>query len=89
MSSAPEPSGGVNPHLMTVDQAAEYLNVSSRWLSEAVRGRRIRCTRLGRTIRFRLEYLEEFIASHEQPVTTSPSLRSLRSPRTSGARSRL
>lgn len=80
-------------HLLTVEQAADYLNVSPRWLSDAVRQRRIRCARLGRRVRFRIEYLEEFIAASEQPVTAAPGAPSVRAlpalRRPGGARSRL
>lgn len=81
------------PQLMTVEEAAAYLNVSPHWLAEAVRQRRIRCTRLGRLVRFRLAHLEEFIAANEQPLTTAPgpgrALRPVPAPRRGGARSRL
>lgn len=65
-SSNPEPQ----PHaLFTIDEAAAYLNVPSRWVAEAVRQRRIRCTRIGKHVRFRIEHLEDLIVAGEQPVT--------------------
>ena len=81
--------------LMTIDEAAEYLNVAPKWVKEAVRLRQIRCTRLGRHVRFRAEHLEEFIAAHEQPVTSlvtagaSNPLRAVPAPRPGGARAHL
>lgn len=81
--------------LMTIDDAAEYLNVAPKWVKEAVRLRQIRCTRLGRHVRFRAEHLEEFIAAHEQPVTSAMGagaanpLRAVPAPCPGGARARL
>jgi excisionase family DNA binding protein len=56
--------------LLTIDEAATYLNVPARWVADAVRQRRVRCTRIGKHIRFRVEHLEELIAAGEQPVTS-------------------
>lgn len=56
-------------HLMTIDEDAAYLNVPHRWVAEAVRARRIRCTRIGKHVRFRPEHLEELITAGEQPVS--------------------
>lgn len=55
--------------LLTTDEAAAYLNVPARWVADAARQRRIRCTRIGKHVRFRLEHLEELIAAGEQPAT--------------------
>ena len=55
--------------LMTIDEAATYLNVP-RWVADAVRQRKVRCTRIGKHIRFRLEHLDELVAAGEQPVTS-------------------
>src|SRR5215203_1682045 len=38
-----------------------------------VRQRRVRCTRIGKHVRFRLEHLEELVTAGEQPVA-SPAL---------------
>lgn len=54
--------------LLTLEEAAAYLHVSKRWLEDAVRDRKLRHTRLGKHIRFRVEYLEEFIVACEQPA---------------------
>lgn len=61
-----EPS--VPDHLLTIDEAAAYLNVPARWVAEAVRRHRIRCTRIGKHVRFRVAHLEELIVAGEQPV---------------------
>jgi len=58
--------------LLTISEAAEYLNVPQRWVQEAVRHRKVRCTRLGKHVRFRLEHLDELVAAGEQPVTGPP-----------------
>lgn len=55
--------------LLTIDEAAAYLNVPTRWVAEAVRVRRIRCSRIGKHVRFRPEHLDELIAAGEQAVT--------------------
>ena len=56
--------------LLTIDEAATYLNVPARWVADAVRQRRVRCTRIGKHIRFRVEHLDELVATGEQPVTS-------------------
>lgn len=57
------------PPLLNVDEAAAYLNVPRRWVADAVRQRRIRCTRIGKHVRFRIEHLDELVAAGERPVT--------------------
>ncbi len=78
------------PSLLTIAQAAEYLHVPERWVQEAVRQRRVRCTRLGKHVRFRIEHLEELVVAGEQPVTTpAQPLGLIPQPRRRGGRSRL
>lgn len=60
-------------HLLTIAEAAAYLNVPERWVADAVRARRIRCTRIGKHVRFRPTDLEELIDAGEQPVLDHPS----------------
>lgn len=60
----------LHPPLMTIDEAAQYLNVPARWVADAVRQRRIRCTRIGKHVRFRVEHLDELVTAGEQPVTS-------------------
>jgi excisionase family DNA binding protein len=57
--------------LLNIDEAAEYLNVPARWIADAVRQRKVRCTRIGKHVRFRLEHLDELINAGEQPVTAT------------------
>lgn len=54
-------------HLLSVEEAATYLNVPQRWVADALRQRRIRYSRIGKHIRFRLEHLNEFITACEHP----------------------
>lgn len=76
-------------HLLSIEEAATYLNVPQRWVADAVRQRRIRCSRIGKHVRFRLEHLNEFITACEQPLTAPSGANVLDlSPRGS-ARSRL
>lgn len=56
-------------HLLTISEAAEYLNVPVRWLQDAVQQRRVRCTRIGKHVRFTIAHLVELIEAGEQPVT--------------------
>jgi excisionase family DNA binding protein len=58
------------PPLITIDEAATYLNVPARWVADAVRQRKVRCTRIGKHVRFRVEHLDELVAAGEQPVTS-------------------
>jgi excisionase family DNA binding protein len=55
---------------LTIDEAATYLNVPGRWVADALRQRKVRCTRIGKHIRLRIEHLNELIAAGEQPVTS-------------------
>lgn len=87
--SRPHPDPVAPPsHLLTIDEAAAYLNVPHRWVAEAVRAQRIRCTRIGKHVRFRPEHLEELIAAGEQPVSAPPTGSVVSLPRR-GGRSRL
>lgn len=65
----PEPPASPRP-LLTIDEAAAYLKVPARWVADAVRLRKVRCTRIGKHVRFRIEHLDELVAAGEQPVTT-------------------
>src|SRR4029453_10860719 len=76
MRSNQLPMGG-EPHtppqqqpLLTIDKAATYLKVPARGGDAAARQRKVRCTRIGKHIRFRVEHLDELVAAGEQPVTS-------------------
>lgn len=78
-----EESEPLPDRLLTTEEAAAYLNVPARWVAEAVRRHRIRCTRIGKHVRFRVAHLEELIVAGEQPVVEEVM------PQRRGRRSRL
>lgn len=48
---------------LTSDEAARYLGMSPSWLNQQrSRGKGPRCTRMGRTVRYQIEALDEFLA---------------------------
>jgi excisionase family DNA binding protein len=49
--------------LLTADQAAEYLNVTPRFVRRLTSERRVPFVRLGRHVRFDTRDLDEFIAA--------------------------
>lgn len=77
------------PSLLDIDEAATYLNVPRRWVADAVRQRRIRCTRIGKHVRFRIEHLDELVTAGEQPVTAPAEANVLALRPTGSSRSRL
>ena len=85
-----DPSEQRKQSLLTITEAAAYLNVPARRVADAVSQRKIRCTRIGKHVRFRPERLDELIEAGEQPVLTPPQvLRSVRTARVHSGRSRL
>lgn len=87
--SRAEPSAAPQAQLMTIDEAAAYLNVPARWVGDAARQHRLRCTRLGKHVRFRREHLDELIDACEQPVLDQPNLSLVGQPQRHSARFRL
>jgi excisionase family DNA binding protein len=57
--------------LLDLDEAAEYLNVPKSWLGQAVRENRVRCTRIGKYVRFTPEHIQEIIAAGEKAATSA------------------
>lgn len=88
MSRSAETSAFTGP-LLTIAEAAAYLNVPKRWVADAVRTHRLRCTRLGKHVRIRVEHLDELIAAGEQPVLTKPTSNVIAIQPRSSARARL
>lgn len=66
------PSLGMVASLLTVEEAAERLNVPASWLRKRVAERKVACTRLGRHIRFTQEQLTQVVESCAQPVASTP-----------------
>ena len=68
----PQPSlpGNVAPlGLYTVEQSADYLKVSPRWVAERARQHLVPHTRLGRFVRFTRAQLDAIAAAGEQQVS--------------------
>jgi excisionase family DNA binding protein len=53
-----------DPELLTVEQAADYFNVSPRWVRRAVDERRIEFVKVGIQLRFRREALDAYLAAN-------------------------
>lgn len=54
------------PGLLTVDEAAAYLQVSTSWLRKRVAARAVPCVRLGRSVRFSSDDLARIVATNRQ-----------------------
>ncbi len=63
----------MSARLLTIEQAAERLNVTERWLRRAVFEQRIPYVKLGRLVRFAEDDLDAFIAERHQPAREAPS----------------
>lgn len=61
----------MSSHLMTIAEAAEYLNVPFTWLRDKVTARAVPHTRLGRHVRFTEEHILEIIAAGERTPVQS------------------
>ena len=55
--------------LLDIEAAAAYLNVSPRSVTDHIRAGRIRHATSGKHVRIRAEWLDEFIATCERPLT--------------------
>ena len=88
MQQAAPSLAGLPNHLLTIPEVAEFLNVPVRWVQDAVQQRRVRCTRIGKHVRFTAEHLAELIASGEQAVLSAAQVGAV-TPFRDGRRSRL
>ncbi|QXJ22800.1 excisionase family DNA-binding protein [Actinomadura graeca] len=71
MSNAPHPIG-LDERLLTVEQAAVFLNTSPRFPRRLVAERRIRFVKVGRFVRIPESALREFVsAGLVEPMTAS------------------
>jgi excisionase family DNA binding protein len=59
--------------LLTVNEAARFLNVTESCLRRMVYERRISAVKIGRCVRFSPEYLEQYVLSHTRPVIPKDS----------------
>ena len=58
--------------LYTVDETAEYLGTSSRFVRDLIAGRKIKFVRVGRLVRFRESSLEQYLDDGTcEPMTIS------------------
>lgn len=64
--------------LLDIEAAAAYLNISPRAVADHIRAGRIRHARIGKHIRIRAEWLDEYVATCEHPVVTIPIQQGLR-----------
>jgi excisionase family DNA binding protein len=68
-----------DPVLLTIDQAAELISMSPRYVRRLVSERRIAVHRLGRAVRINRDDLAAFIAeTREEPITASSVWKDLR-----------
>jgi excisionase family DNA binding protein len=58
----------IKHRLLTVNEAAEYLNVKVSWMRQAVFRRDIGHIKLGALVRFRQEDLEEYIQKNIKSI---------------------
>lgn len=56
--------------LLGIKDVAAYFSIPARSVADAVRARRIRHYRIGKHVRIRPEWVEEYLAECEQPVIT-------------------
>jgi len=54
----------VEDPFLTVEEAAAFLNQTPRWVRRQVEEENIRYAKLGRGLRFRQSWLEEYVAAH-------------------------
>lgn len=54
--------------LLSVEEAAAYLNVSPRWIRSAVFEQRFATVRLGRCVRIETDELDRYVEANRQPA---------------------
>jgi excisionase family DNA binding protein len=60
--------GETTVRLLTIAEAATYLNVARSWLRDRVSTHQVPHTRLGRHVRFSPEHLAQIVSDGEQPI---------------------
>lgn len=64
-------STATHQHLLTMQEAADRLGVSARFIRHAVRQGSIGSVRVGRLVRLRPEHIERYIESRSSEPATS------------------
>jgi excisionase family DNA binding protein len=59
---------------LSIPEAAEFLNVTDRWVRRAVRERRIPYLKVGRHVRFLVEDLQAYLAQSRVEPTPAPAV---------------
>lgn len=49
------------PQYLSIEQAAEYLNVTARCIRQWIEDKRIDYVKMGKCVRFRKEYLDQWV----------------------------
>ena len=71
--------GAPGPGLLTLEEAAQYLNMSPRFMRRAAAERRVAFIKVGRSVRFKITDLDEWIEeSRVEPLTINDVWRSAR-----------
>ena len=60
-------SRGDPPHLLSITEAAIYLNVPEGWLRKKVSAKGVPFTRIGKHVRFTPEHLAAIVANGQSP----------------------
>ena len=68
------PNGAITVTLMTTDQAAEMLGISSYTLRKWCRARRVTYFKMGREYRFAHQHIMEVLRTQQHPAQSSATL---------------
>ena len=72
MTDIPSPDVRSTARLLSIEQVAEALNMSIGWVRKGVLERTLPHTKIGRSIRFTPEHIEQIIAAGERPPIQRP-----------------
>ena len=72
MTSAPLPDVRSTSRLLTVEEVAAVLNMSVGWVRKGVLERTLPHTKIGRSIRFTPEHIDQIVALGERPPIQRP-----------------
>lgn len=68
---APAPAPETWPELLTVAEAAAYINTSERFARRLVSDRRVQVVKLGKHVRIPRPALDEYVAANTRQPTTA------------------